>query len=542
MLNQESKLSTDPPGSLIKLKKHQLAMLEKINNLEKKTDVICLCDSPGSGKSYVFLAAVLWDIACGSKKTNLLVVPQNIFKQWSDYIKNYSNLFKVKACVEYADVVNSVQSKEKFNKFDIVITTPLYYTVLCDVLNNIDRIILDEIDSVEFFMNKTINYEKIWYISASFDAKTLGKTLKSKDGITDENIIKCEEQFIKDSFNVPDIISHEYVCFDQYINMLQCPELNIVKINAMDFTNELKNIKKVVTSTKDLIMYLLKDKIISIEILKEQIEINKKIDERNPKLEEILKALNLELIKNENFLKSMSDRISITNCPICMEDFNYVAKKIVLNCCKNCFCSVCVLNIINKQTKHVKCPMCREDTKLNQSAIFYDEKEIEEEMEKIRLENKRIEEENERIRIKKEEDEKRRIINGDLTKIERLEKLLIELNEKSHKKILIFSQYTHIFSEIVKLLQKSNMKYARFDDGSNIKKLNDIIDKYKNNDIDIILLDTSMYAAGLNLEMSTDVIFLHNTEKYNQVIGRAQRPGRTCPLNVYYLRYENELS
>jgi SNF2 family DNA or RNA helicase len=196
---------------------------------------------------------------------------------------------------------------------------------------------------------------------------------------------------------------------------------------------------------------------------------------------------------------------------------------------------------MNKKLDIIKCPMCRKDTKLNDSVMYCDEIEMKDHIEKVRLENKKIEEENEKLRIKKEEDEKRRIIDGDLTKIERLDKLLTELNEKDHKKILIFSQYTHIFSQVVKLLQKGNMKYARFDDGINIKKLNDIIDKYKNNDIDIMLLDTSMYAAGLNLEMSTDVIFLHNTDNYNQVIGRAQRPGRTCPLNVYHLRYENEL-
>lgn len=534
MLNQHSKLSTDPPNSSIKLKKHQLALLEKIKELETKTNVICLCDSPGSGKSYVFLATVLWDITNEIKKTNLLIVPQNIFRQWSEYIKNSSNLIKVKACVEYADVINSIQSKEKFSKYDIVITTPLYYSVLCDILSSVNRIILDEVDSVEFFMNKTINYEKIWYISASFDPHTIGSSLKITDEITTNNMIKCEEQFIKDSFNIPDFVSYEFICYDPYVNMLENTELNIIKINAMDFTNEFKNIKKIVTNTKDFILYILKDKLITIDKLTEQIHINKKIEDRTAKLEENLTVLNLELLKTENFLKNMQERVSITNCPICMEDFNYVSKKIVLDCCKNCFCSVCVSNVMGKG-KIIKCPMCREDTKLKDSTIICDVNEIENELEKIKLEN-------EKMRIKKEENEKMRIQDDNLNKIERLEKILNELNKKDHKKILIFSQYTPIFSEVIKLLQKNNMKYSRFDDGSNMKKLNDIIDKYRNNEVDIILLDTSMYAAGLNLEMSTDVIFLHNTDKYNQVIGRAQRPGRTCSLNVYYLRYENELS
>ena len=50
------------------------------------------------------------------------------------------------------------------------------------------------------------------------------------------------------------------------------------------------------------------------------------------------------------------------------------------------------------------------------------------------------------------------------------------------------------------------------------------------------------YGSGLNLENSTDLIIMHKMkpEYEEQVIGRAQRPGRKGVLNVWKILYENE--
>jgi hypothetical protein len=46
----------------------------------------------------------------------------------------------------------------------------------------------------------------------------------------------------------------------------------------------------------------------------------------------------------------------------------------------------------------------------------------------------------------------------------------------------------------------------------------------------------------MNLQMATDVVLYHRftKEMEEQVIYRAQRLGRTTPLNVYYLLHDNE--
>jgi SNF2 family DNA or RNA helicase len=51
------------------------------------------------------------------------------------------------------------------------------------------------------------------------------------------------------------------------------------------------------------------------------------------------------------------------------------------------------------------------------------------------------------------------------------------------------------------------------------------------------------YGCGLNIEKTTDIIMFHrfDNQAEQQLIGRAQRMGRTEPLKVHYLLYENEI-
>ena len=69
------------------------------------------------------------------------------------------------------------------------------------------------------------------------------------------------------------------------------------------------------------------------------------------------------------------------------------------------------------------------------------------------------------------------------------------------------------------------------------------IDRYKEGNTQILLVNTHHFGSGLNLENTTDLILFHkfDTEIEKQVIGRAQRYGRKEPLNVHYLLYENEM-
>jgi hypothetical protein len=74
--------------------------------------------------------------------------------------------------------------------------------------------------------------------------------------------------------------------------------------------------------------------------------------------------------------------------------------------------------------------------------------------------------------------------------------------------------------------------------------INKVINNYKvDNKLDVLLLNSEFCASGINLENTTDIVLYHsmNKNRTTQVIGRGQRPGRTCSLNIWKLCYENEL-
>ena len=89
--------------------------------------------------------------------------------------------------------------------------------------------------------------------------------------------------------------------------------------------------------------------------------------------------------------------------------------------------------------------------------------------------------------------------------------------------------------------KKINIKYNRLlGSGGRIRN---IINDYKNNKVNILLLNAKYYGSGLNLQMTSDIIIYHrmNRELEEQLIGRGQRLGRTSQLKIHYLCYENEL-
>ena len=68
------------------------------------------------------------------------------------------------------------------------------------------------------------------------------------------------------------------------------------------------------------------------------------------------------------------------------------------------------------------------------------------------------------------------------------------------------------------------------------------IAKYKNNEYQALLLNANHFGAGLNLQITDEILIYHRMSKdlERQVIGRAQRLGRSDPLKINYLCYENE--
>ena len=142
------------------------------------------------------------------------------------------------------------------------------------------------------------------------------------------------------------------------------------------------------------------------------------------------------------------------------------------------------------------------------------------------------------ITIEDEEEVDETKVNPKFDKHKNLHILLT--NRKPGSKFLIFSNYDSSFQNIYSILAKLNIKYVHLKGNGNVIKC--MIDRYRNGDVDVLLVNSRHYGSGLNLENTSDIVMFHkfDTEIEKQVIGRAHRLGRTMPLNIWYLLHENE--
>jgi hypothetical protein len=108
-------------------------------------------------------------------------------------------------------------------------------------------------------------------------------------------------------------------------------------------------------------------------------------------------------------------------------------------------------------------------------------------------------------------------------------------------KVILCSSYIRIFNDIKKLLNSYNIKYKELDDG-NIYSISNSINEYNYGNINVLLMNSNLFGCGLNLQCTTDIVFLHKTETEleKQIIGRAQRLGRKENLNIWHLMHQNE--
>jgi hypothetical protein len=126
------------------------------------------------------------------------------------------------------------------------------------------------------------------------------------------------------------------------------------------------------------------------------------------------------------------------------------------------------------------------------------------------------------------------------SKIERFEYIL-QQNNAEKKKYIVFSDFYNTFNPIKDLLEKMNIKFLELDGGS-IESIDNSVKEYREGESQVLLSNSTFFGCGLNMEFTSDIIFMHKMEigTERQVIGRAQRPGRTSQLRIHYIYYNNE--
>jgi hypothetical protein len=533
----------------LQLKNHQLALLYRVleidnNNSNNSMPYGVMSDKPGAGKTYVAIAMIYFSKKFfNSKGVTIIVVPHNLYSQWVNSINELvGKKLTYKCLVEYGDITALYSNTEILYKNDIIITTPLYYDSLATTINSLSenqivrRIFFDEADTMKNLLVHTIKTSMTWFISASINTVFDTKTLKAKIGIYDlylpkllENACFCKPEFIDANIKLLKPKVEIFNAKDFYIDNILAHLLTqdeIKYINAHDYTKIREECgNNIIKSTKDIVkhMYINYKKNIDAnnDLLKSYIKqlkfCNKEdkdiLEENKAKIENIVKEYTnkyilLNLLIKENYLCINcfeNDLLTNNNLNSNADNNQYI--DMFLTECNDYLCKKCAI-VCNSQLKCINC-----------NAIYNTDV----------YENNRIALKDSYITT---------ILNRHIDKLVLLEKII----EISENKIILYTQYRGLSNFLKKILDTRNIKSTELT-GGNIKELDKILHDFKNNKkIKIILIDDACLGVGLNMEYVSNIIFFHNVNQdiEKQLIGRAQRFGRTNRLAIWKIFYNNE--
>lgn len=459
-------------------------------------------------------------------KTNLIIVPHSLSFQW----KKAATYFDLKTLTitRRLQVANLTHDKNQTDDaisciydYDVIIISATMFEYFYEKFKYIKwaRTVIDEITSIKLPLMWEFNTNFIWFLTATpnnikdVQVRCISSLFKGVSIHTLENMLtKSNDNFVDDAMKLPNYnpiivqcltpnalkIVQDYVG-GEVIDMLNAGDVqgainkincgidtsdNILSTLTKKFKKELETNEKELNDEKAKILRLNK---------KEQIKYH---NEKITKIEHQIKEITEKCTDLEKRVKAFSQ----DNCPICLNPFD---PAVLTACCKNLFCLKCITICGNL------CPLCRKELHLDQCIVIKDKEE------------------------NKKED------NNELCSKET--SLLRILNKNPNGKFLIFSNYDKTFENIIKLLKTNNITNNKLIGTSNI--INSTIHKFNDGYIKVLMLNASNYGSGLNLQMATDVIIYHELDSglETQVIGRAQRLGRTNPLNVYYLLNDNEV-
>jgi len=264
-------------------------------------------------------------------------------------------------------------------------------------------------------------------------------------------------------------------------------------------------------------------------------------------------------------LKRVSDNIAHNECPICKCDLKYEdsdddsEKCFIINkCCGmilHASCGMQANNMMNRASKLVgQCCNCMKVITIK-DVIFIKNLLLDDVNEEKMLEDAESTEE-ELVEVEEKEEPLTKftalmkIITHQKVKDEsRIEMYLPNvmkgsriMREPSVRKVLIFANFDETLNKVMSILDENHVHYWRLmgtsaEISAAARSFNECEGTCA------MIINATRYCQGLNLQTATDLVFMHNIrdkETESQVAGRGHRIGRTSPLNVWYLQYENE--
>ena len=546
--------ANQPPDFEVKLFNHQLASIYNMEQLENNPVITSDCnevkdtriginaDITGYGKTLSMIGLIArdkmpWDLnfpfvfetvtseakfriknykiqRFDKLKTNLVLVSNNIVNQW------ISELSKTK--LSYRSITNrkDFEADLDIHNYDVVVVVPSLYNRLIHHYTGYawKRFIFDEPGFLKISNMEEIYAGFYWFVTATPHAiysHYKNRSYKSgfmKDLFACNNdfhkfcehiVIVNDPEFIKSSYEMPATHHIHYQCFQPMYNVV----LNFVSSTVATMISA-GNIEGAIiamggsksSNIVDVIKRHKQNQLIDIE---KKISIAEEGEEDTASLDKKKTHL-VDQIKD---IESKFDSLLKENCHICCDT---LTKPVLEPNCHNIFCGDCLLKWLQQKNS---CPLCRH--KIDPQQLVYIEESTTTSSSSSPLGAEK------KVRV---------------TKIDKTVQLI---KDNPTGKFLIYSDQNQTFTPLSNALFENGITFVQM--RGNIKNREKNLDLFKTGEVPVIFLNSNSDSAGLNLTESTDIILYHQmpdtTE--NQIIGRANRVGRTAPLNVHHLHIQD---
>jgi SNF2 family DNA or RNA helicase len=518
-----------------------------------------------SAKAYNYFTAETENLSLPNLDTminsTLIIVPRGpVYVQWEKTLKESTDLKYIaiedlnyikKNIPQLNNTNGHREIIDYFNQFDVVLIKNTTLDRLLDYYNypvrysnnfiyNWKRIMIDEchdiINKIEIF-----NYMFIWLISGTYfnmchkiSSSSYSQYYNIKDILREDYInyilVKCNKDFVKESFKIPPIIEHYHLCkMSKYLKIIK-KYINssiLDKINANDISGAIKDLGGKNETEEGMATLICADMNKNLSNKHREREYIVSLDILEENKANRLKTIDSEIASIEGKIKDLTERITEINSKICSICLDNVTQPIILEC-THIFCGGCLFKFLNANTLGAitkKCPDCRAEIKSteNLTAIVSRKNAVAGAADTDTVANE---------------------IATDTSKIgkgilNKEETLLEILKNKPEGKFIVFSR-VDVFTNIIKLLVSNGITFAELK--GNTSHMMNVLKDFKNGIINVILLTTQYAGYGIDINYATDVIIFHSMPvDKQQAIGRAQRVGRTNNLIVHNLCFEHEL-
>jgi len=482
---------------------HQKAMIYEMLMVEERIKAgrlpryAMMSDKPGAGKTYAVLGFLYFaDKVIFAKQkrphnVNLVVIPYNICTQWATSMERLfgpsGTTIHYKVLTEYADMITLYTEPHKLIEYDILLTTSLYFSFIASTMKSLQikprRVMFDEADTVKNLLMTELECDMTWFISASMqslfprnsDGVRIGNYALSMKHLQHYDV-RCDEAFINETIVLERPIEYVHKCQNVYFHLL-CKLLP----DANRYSQ--------------------------------------------------LAAMDYGFLRSEFVPEMRTIDSEYSACLYVFKDATARLSKATTDI------QTLQVDVDTLQNKIVATPQEKEEINIRINNILSEiqhhehiQKECQRKLSTIRFFSAKYDVDD--FFIKQ--------VQPNESKVERIQTILREIidTRKAFAQCIIFSNYDAMYSLLVPFFKTDGISF-RFLDGGNIASMDTIIEAYKNREFSILLADSTMYSCGMNLENTTDIVFVHkmDQQREQQVIGRAQRFGRNGVLHIWYVDY-----